>query len=102
MRGVILMGTSAGILGSLLSSFARGVTLALSTENTFEHLQTYVYFLLSVVIAASQILTINRMMRLYPQLEIQPIYLVSLILCNLLAGAIILDEASIYSVVELI
>lgn len=41
-------------------------------------------------------------MRIYPQLEIQPIYETSLIVWNLICGALILNEKKMYTSAELI
>ena len=101
-RPIMLLGPVAGLLGALQQSFMRGFTLALSTPGCFSQVSTYVYGICGISLAACQLMTINRMMRIYPQLEIQPIYETSLIVFNLFCGAIILDEKKMYTSTELV
>lgn len=79
----------------------RGMTLAISSDSHLKHLISHIFLLCAALLGTAQMITINRLMRIYSQLEIQPVYQTSLILFNLFCGAIILDEQRLYTNVEL-
>ena len=97
---IYILGPIAGLVGSLQQSFMKGFTLSLSNDEP-NSLPTYMYLTFAVSLATFQLFTINRMMTIYPQLEIQPIYETSLIVFNMLCGAIILNEKAMYTNMEL-
>jgi len=94
---ILIMGPIGGLLASLQQSFMRGFTISLTNPDGLQNPFTYLYLTLGFTFAVFQLLTINRMMTIYPQLEIQPIYETSLILFNMLAGAVILGESDLYT-----
>lgn len=57
----------------------------------------YVYVVIAISIGVLQLKTINKSMELYEQVDTIPIYQTSLILFNLAAGAIIMQEARLYT-----
>lgn len=60
----------------------------------------YAYVVIAISIGVLQLKTINKSMELYEQVDTIPIYQTSLILFNLAAGAIIMQEAKLYSFEE--
>jgi hypothetical protein len=68
----------------------------------WEMASTYMYIIIVVPGAIYQLKLLNYAMALYNQAEIGPIYLSSIIMCHLLSGAVILDEADIYTDMELV
>jgi len=60
------MGPIGGLLASLQQSFMRGFTITLTNPDGYKNPLTYFYVTLGFIFAVFQLLTINRMMTIYP------------------------------------
>lgn len=96
-----LMSIVAGLVGGLQSSFMRGMTISFQVQGFFDF-ATIGYLLLAGVIAVLQLVSLNKAMEMYEQIEVVPIYQSSLILLNILCGGIILNEEAMYQWYELL
>ena len=86
------MATAGGLLGSISSIFFKATTDTLANDG-FSSGSLYLFMLFGTLSAALQLVFINKLMEVYEQVEIIPIYQSALILLNILAGAIVLNEA---------
>jgi hypothetical protein len=79
----------------------RGMTLSAKVDG-FGSIIPYLYLIVAGSLAGLQLHSLNVAMENYDQIEIVPIYQTSLILLNIICGAIILDERDMYRWFELI
>jgi len=96
---LFLITVAAGLLGSLSMSLIKGVTDTFQ-NNGLGYFPIYIYIIIGVSVGICQLITVNKSMELYEQVDTIPIYQSSLILLNIAAGAIILQEARLYSFFE--
>ena len=94
------MTTVAGLLGSISMSFIKGVTETFRHDGLFGGFVLYMYVAVALSIGILQLKSINRSMELYEQVDTIPIYQTSLILLNIAAGAIVMQEARLYTFQE--
>jgi hypothetical protein len=99
---LILLTFGAGLLGSLSMSFLKGMTVAFREVGLWGGVTLYIYLILAVTLALKQLSFLNQMMEVYDQIEIVPIYQSSIIMMNICAGAIIMNEKQFYSWGELL
>lgn len=99
---MVLESFCAGLISGVYCAFLRGMLLQFGMKSWWEMASTYMYILIVVPGAIYQLKLLNYAMALYNQAEIGPIYLSSIIMCHLLSGAVILDEADIYTDMELV
>ena len=77
-------------------SFIKGVTEAYK-EYGFSNINLYGYCIVALCVGIFQLTMINMSMELYDQVETIPIYQSSLILLQIAAGAVILQEIRLYT-----
>eukprot|EP00355_Strombidium_rassoulzadegani_P007882 CAMPEP_0168619692 /NCGR_PEP_ID=MMETSP0449_2-20121227/6739_1 /TAXON_ID=1082188 /ORGANISM="Strombidium rassoulzadegani, Strain ras09" /LENGTH=169 /DNA_ID=CAMNT_0008660647 /DNA_START=234 /DNA_END=743 /DNA_ORIENTATION=+ len=98
---LFLMATGAGLLGSLSMTFLKGMTESFEENGVFGSFSLYGYLILSLCLSVFQLNLLNMTMEIYDQIEIIPIYNSSMILLNICAGAIVLNEKLYYTWGEL-
>ena len=91
---LVALAMGAGMCGGLLASIVRGATLTLKTPGWW---WSILFLTLAVAVAAVQLKTLNVAMESFDQISIDPIYEISLMIFNMLGGAIVLDEQRMYS-----
>lgn len=99
---LILLGTVTGLGGGLVMSFVRGLTISVENKDGFTNPQTYYFAFICNILGLLQVFTLNRLMWLYQQIQIQPIFETTLIVFNLTSGAILMREYELYTENELI
>lgn len=63
--------------------------------------ESYLFGIMSICLLIFQTKLMNQVMEIYPAAESLPIYNAFVILCNLICGAIILNEQAMYTTGEL-
>ena len=96
---LFLVTVAAGLMGSISMSLIKGVTDTYQ-NNGLSHFSIYIYATVAVCVGICQLITLNKSMELYEQVDTIPIYQSSLILLNIAAGAIIMQESRLYSLYE--
>ena len=84
-----LMPIATGLLGSLSTSFIKAVTVCFKDDGLSDW-PVYVYIFIGIIFGLFQLTAINKSMEIFDQIDTVPIYLGSLILLSISAGAIIL------------
>lgn len=90
---LVALAVGAGMCGGLLASIIKGATVALKTPGWWSIL----FLTLAFVVATVQLKTLNVAMEAFDQISIDPIYEISLMVFNMLGGAIVLNEQRVYS-----
>ena len=91
---LVALAMGAGMCGGLLASIIKGATLTLKTPGWW---WSILFLTLALVVATVQLKTLNVAMEAFDQISIDPIYEISLMIFNMLGGAIVLNEVRIYS-----
>ena len=93
---MLLLPLTTALLGGLLGSLFRGFTISFQPEFGFFHQNHFTYALFGggLFLSFFQVRSFNNCIHLYNQLETIPTYESSLILMNMLSGAIIMQELS--------
>ena len=100
---LVLMSVLGALVGSIQTAFMRGFTISLGSSNLgLAAATTYIYFAIAVTLAVLQLKCINQGIELHKQNQVIPIYETSLIMLNILCGAIILNERKYYENTELL
>jgi len=97
---LLLYAIGAGLLSSMVTSFIKGVSEMVNSRDIGENLQRPMVYLLLVMVVLSlvtQLHFMNMNLKYYEQMEIIPIYQSSIILTNVLCGAIIFQEMQKYN-----
>ena len=91
---LVALAMGAGMCGGLLASIIKGATLTLKTSGWW---WSILFLALALAVATVQLKTLNVAMESFDQISIDPIYEISLMIFNMLGGAIVLDEQKMYS-----
>ena len=91
---MILMTIIAGVIAGLSASTLKGMTIAVAANGFVGW--ALVYLTVALFFATLQLKSLNIAMENYDQIDIDPIYQASIILFNMLSGAIILNEKEMY------
>lgn len=98
---LVLMTCAAGLVGSLSLSFIKGLTESFR-QSGLGSSSVWMYMGIALACGGLQLKFINKSMELYDQVETIPIYQSSLILMNICAGTIVMQESRLYTVDEFI
>ena len=90
----------AALFGGIQRSFTKGFITCIDMDGGTKLSATWVYGATALILAAFQLLAINKGLQLFPQVAIIPIYETTLIMMNLFCGAIILNERENWEFLE--
>ena len=99
---MILSAFVASLMGGIYNSFMRGFLIQINLEGGFTMISSYIYAIICVGGAFMKLYLINKAMTMYDQTEIGPTFSTFFIVFQIFAGAIILDEKSMYSLSEMV
>ena len=89
-------------MGSFSLSLCKGVTETMTHSGFLGDFYFYSFTGAALLCAAGQLKLLNKVMELFEQVDVIPVYQSSLILLNIAAGSIILEERKLYSGQEML
>ena len=98
---MILMALIAGILTGYFNAFLRAALTQISLKGGGSALTTYIYIAIILPTALMKLAVYNSSMAIYDQSENGPIFAAFFIVIQIISGAIILEEITLYSYFEL-